>query len=295
MEGNKKYTFADWENGKVVLVETLNYFENTIKPKKKGGPKKPISVSLQDIRDNDVPKIQSNQKVLFEKQVQRLFEDWEQDFTKRYTSSELKTNLLKSSISDFKSLLMGKRNVQDIGHDRKGVFKTNNYTLYFTSFELEQVRLFFKRHIYSGLEYSYDFMHSPGCIYYNSTNSAPQVYAKVFWLCLNWLQNTLKHLEQRTIELNNLDLTSTSVVQKIIYLNELGVLDYLREKQPFLNSIHSLAVVLSTITGEKSITIQPILNVLYGQTVIQKNNPYKSQKSVNEVKANLEKIGFLTK
>jgi hypothetical protein len=295
MAGKKKYTFDNWEKGKVVLVETLNHYERSIDTKAEEDPNKPIEISLEEIRGNDVPKIRSNQKVLFEKQVQKLFEDWEEDFTKRYISSELKVNLLKSSISDFKTLLMGKRNVQNIGHERQGVFKTNNYTLYFTSFELEQIRLFFKRHIYSGLEYSYDFMHSPGCVYYHSPNLAPQVYAKVFWMCLNWLQNTLKSLEQKTIDLNNLDLTSTSAVQKILYLNELGVLDFLRTKQPFLNSIHSLAVVLSAITGEKSLTIQPNLNVLYGKTVIKKNDPYKSQKSVDEVKAHLEKIGFLTK
>lgn len=84
-----------------------------------------------------------------------------------------------------------------------------------------------------------------------------------------------------------LDLSDTSAVEKIIYLNELGIIDFLRTKPEFMGSINLMATVLSAITGENLNTLQPILNPMTNESIAQRNNPYKSQKTVNKVRQTL--------
>ena len=92
-----------------------------------------------------------------------------------------------------------------------------------------------------------------------------------------------------------LDLSNTTATEKIIYLEKLGVIDFLRKKPPFINSINSLATVFSSVTGEKSGTIQPMLNAMLGKDVESKNNPLHSEKTTYRVEQQLIKIGFKNK
>ncbi|AIJ36654.1 hypothetical protein FPG101_00865 [Flavobacterium psychrophilum FPG101] len=84
-----------------------------------------------------------------------------------------------------------------------------------------------------------------------------------------------------------IDLSNTSAVEKIIYLNELGIIDFLRTKPEFMGSTNLMATVLSAITGENLNTLQPILNPMTNESIAQRNNPYKSQKTVNKVRQTL--------
>ncbi|ENA1806451.1 hypothetical protein ABF226_000862 [Flavobacterium psychrophilum] len=104
----------------------------------------------------------------------------------------------------------------------------------------------------------------------------------------------LNNLEQKTLQLEPeaIDLSDSSATEKIIYLQKLGVIDFLRNKQPFLSSINRLATVLSAITGEKTGTIQPMLNPIISKEAGQKNNPLNSSKPVNKVQKQLNDIGF---
>ncbi len=45
-----------------------------------------------------------------------------------------------------------------------------------------------------------------------------------------------------------IDLSDTNNTEKIIMLTQLGILDFLKEQQPFLN-VNALASVISGITG----------------------------------------------
>lgn len=96
-------------------------------------------------------------------------------------------------------------------------------------------------------------------------------------------------------EFQNTDLSNSSAVEKIIYLNELGIIDQLRTKQPFSTSINSLATVLSAITDEKAKTLQPYLNAMVNKTNADNKNPYNTEKTVNKVKTQLTNIGFQLK
>jgi hypothetical protein len=89
------------------------------------------------------------------------------------------------------------------------------------------------------------------------------------------------HNLQQSDEL--IDLSNNSVVGKIIYLEKLGVIDYLRNKRPFNTSVNSIATVLSAITGAKATTIQPLLNPLLNKDVYNKNNPLNSKKNVHTI------------
>lgn len=89
-----------------------------------------------------------------------------------------------------------------------------------------------------------------------------------------------------------LDLSDTSAVEKIIYLNELGIIDFLRTKTKAGISNGGLASVLSGITGIKAETIKPSLNRLSNNDTIDNKHPYYTTKTVEKIKTFLIKLGF---
>jgi hypothetical protein len=91
-------------------------------------------------------------------------------------------------------------------------------------------------------------------------------------------------------DFESLDLSDTTAVEKIIYLEKLGVLDFLRSKQHI--STNGLASALSAITGENIKTLQSMLNPIFNKQAGQKNNPLESTKTVQKVKKHLNDIGF---
>lgn len=104
------------------------------------------------------------------------------------------------------------------------------------------------------------------------------------------LETELK--ENRTIKnVQDIDLSNSNAVQKIIYLKELGIIDLLRKEPCFALSVNNLANVITAITGEKNTTIQPYLNVLINSTGHENNNPYKTTSTVEKVKNQLINLG----
>lgn len=89
-----------------------------------------------------------------------------------------------------------------------------------------------------------------------------------------------------------LDLSDSNAVEKIIYLNELGIIDFLRTKAKAGISNGGLASVLSGITGVKPETLKPSLNRLSNNDTADKNHPYSTQKTVDKIKIFLTKLGF---
>lgn len=89
-----------------------------------------------------------------------------------------------------------------------------------------------------------------------------------------------------------IDLSDSKAVEKIIYLNELGIIDFLRTKTQAGISNGGLASVLSGITGIKVETIKPSLNRLSINDILDNKHPYYTQKTVEKVKTSLIKLGF---
>lgn len=88
-----------------------------------------------------------------------------------------------------------------------------------------------------------------------------------------------------------IDYSDNSLAEKITFLYELGILDFLRKKQPFNTSTNKLASVISSFTGEKQTSIQPALNTIYGKRIVQKNNPL-TPNNLQIVRSKLIQLGY---
>ena len=96
-------------------------------------------------------------------------------------------------------------------------------------------------------------------------------------------------------EENLFDYSDSTIIKKIIVLSKLGVLEHLKKSTPLGISTNSLASVLSSITGAKTVSIQPVLNSLMSNDVDNKNHPFKSEKTVKSVEQQLVNLGFKLK
>lgn len=107
-----------------------------------------------------------------------------------------------------------------------------------------------------------------------------------------WLPKTTNtdNGKQGNIEL--IDLSDTRVTEKVIYLYELGIIDFLQSKQPFVNSKNALASILGAITGEKPGTIQSYINPINNPNADQSNNPLTRNKTVKMIRNKLLSLGF---
>lgn len=93
-----------------------------------------------------------------------------------------------------------------------------------------------------------------------------------------------------------LDYSNNPQKEKIVFLHELGILDYLQEKmnnESVNFSANKLAEVISTFTCIDQPTAQSYLNPIFSEYAKQKNNPLTS-KTLERVKNKLKDIGFNT-
>ena len=91
-----------------------------------------------------------------------------------------------------------------------------------------------------------------------------------------------------------LDYSNNLNAEKIVFLSELGILDYLQKKMNHklhACSINKLAEVVSTFTGVPQRTVQSYLNPMFSKGVDQNNNP-NTPKNIEKVKNKLKNIGF---
>lgn len=108
------------------------------------------------------------------------------------------------------------------------------------------------------------------------------------------LQNKIETLSS-AIKDPLIDYSDSSVAEKIIFLHQVGILDYLKKLSPFNSSTNKLAEYLSAITNEKPTTLQSYLNPINNPTTSQKNNPLNSNSAVKKVSGKLNNIGFFSK
>jgi hypothetical protein len=104
-----------------------------------------------------------------------------------------------------------------------------------------------------------------------------------------------KNKEQSELYDELLEEYNVPIVKRIIYLEKLGILDFLRKSSPFNTSINMMANILGSIIDAKPSTIQPLLNPLLGKDVDNKNNPLNSAKNVMAVENQLINIGYTDK
>ncbi len=122
-----------------------------------------------------------------------------------------------------------------------------------------------------------------------------RVYEEKINFNWNLLENYKLKLSRLPIPKNeeiNLDLSGSKGTEKIIYLKQLGIIDFLREKEPFKNSTNKLATAISAITGIPQQTAQSYLNPIVSTGTEQKNNPLNSIIKVEKIKQTLINLGF---
>src|SRR5690606_14706340 len=86
------------------------------------------------------------------------------------------------------------------------------------------------------------------------------------------------------------DYSNTMGTEKIIFLQQLGILDYLKKQEPFNLSTNAMAKALSAITGIPTSTVSSYLQPMYSPENEQKNNPLSRFKKVEKVKRTLSNI-----
>lgn len=87
-----------------------------------------------------------------------------------------------------------------------------------------------------------------------------------------------------------IDFSDNKDIDKIRYLIELGVIDYL-SKNYFEHSVGSLSTAISGVTGIKQSTVKGYLNG-YLNNPDAKQNPMNSEKPVDIIRMKLNDIGF---
>lgn len=106
---------------------------------------------------------------------------------------------------------------------------------------------------------------------------------------INELRNQITKEEQSQ---PLLDFSNAKATEKIIMLQQLGILDFLKEKQPFTQSTNALATAISGFIGEKPETVQSYINPINNPTTSQKNNPMTKEATVLKVNQKLISIGY---
>ena len=111
----------------------------------------------------------------------------------------------------------------------------------------------------------------------------------------NFPQNTFfsyKFENKGDVEIPLLDLSDTTATEKIIYLEKLGIIDFLRSKKLFLSVPDKVSQVISAITGIKVESVRPMVRPIINNDFENKNNPLNSPKAVERVEKKLINIGL---
>lgn len=92
-----------------------------------------------------------------------------------------------------------------------------------------------------------------------------------------------------------IDFSYASITERIIYLELLGVIDFLHEKPPFNSTLLSLAKVISTITGGGRGHIQSMLNRMLNTKIEEDDKNPMNSKKVSVIRNKLIEMGFKPK
>ena len=87
-----------------------------------------------------------------------------------------------------------------------------------------------------------------------------------------------------------IDYSDSTSKQKLIALNELGIIKFLRDTEPFKENISKMSEALSLITGIKADNLRSSITPMIQENNIQRNNPYNNKNNVSEVVKKLNEI-----
>jgi len=116
-----------------------------------------------------------------------------------------------------------------------------------------------------------------------------------FTSILNFLNDKLNKTDKKEVLPTTplLDFSNSKGTEKIVMLQQLGILDFLQTQQPFSQSTNKLAEAISGFTGEQASTIQSYINPMNDSRNDQKNNPMAKPKLVSKVNQKLISLGYI--
>jgi hypothetical protein len=128
------------------------------------------------------------------------------------------------------------------------------------------------------------------------------IYPEAYWflndesfvfeeILLEKLDEFLKK-QNKQIENEAIDLSDTSSTEKIIYLQKLGIIDFLRTQQPFVSVPDKVSQVISAITGINIDSVRPMVRPIVNNDFANRRNPLNSRKPTDKVTKQLIHIGF---
>lgn len=97
-------------------------------------------------------------------------------------------------------------------------------------------------------------------------------------------------LEAALIEIDEEELVT--VGSKIMFMKEIGIIDFLVEKYNLKYTPSKLSRIISSCTDFKFSTVNGIINPIFNSSNAQKNNPYKTPQNKVDVKAKIIKLGL---
>lgn len=111
---------------------------------------------------------------------------------------------------------------------------------------------------------------------------------KLNLLRFNGTQNPSQPIETPEIDFSGKDELKPK--QKLIILNELGVIDFINDKLQDKGNATHLSEILNTILGVETKTLRGYVNLLIRPDETQRNSPYNSKKVVSETMQILNKF-----
>lgn len=125
--------------------------------------------------------------------------------------------------------------------------------------------------------------------------------ANSYNLIFNQIDNAISKKEKFSLELIEqplepkkedvlIDYSDSTPKQKLIALNELGIIKFLRDTEPFNENISKMSEALSLITGIKADNLRSSITPMMQENNIQRNNPYNNKNNVSEVVKKLIEI-----
>lgn len=121
----------------------------------------------------------------------------------------------------------------------------------------------------------------------------PLVFEPIFNIYATKEKHTQNHNSiDKKENKETIDFSETKGTEKIIFLKQLGIFDFLRKQQPFNASKNALASAISGVTGIKASTVQSYINPINNLEADQKNNPLNTEKTVQKVNNKLLSIGY---
>lgn len=169
-----------------------------------------------------------------------------------------------------------KKYIGVVQHDREFNFDTRLKALYAEQSRIDRILL---ENYESGFVISTEYGYYQRLKSYSSWLD-DEIDTEELWLILNSPSPSVEIHEDETV-----DSEILSASAKVIYIIELGIVDFLRSKHPVLcTSVNKLAYSLSKITGEKQGTIQSYLNRILNEKNVDGKNPYINTKVVTAIR-----------